>query len=168
MIQSQPNIICLIKLMITLPQQFSHFQKNPKIPLFFFGFFVLLIFIAFIQWISVFFIDRIPSIQRNDTITTPIISIGNLPIFGHYHPTVNDLPTTTLPVFLKGTIVILAHPQQSIAIISTPDGKTKDYKIGDKLLGVATIKQVNQDTVIINNDGALEKIPLPIHLLGIS
>ena len=152
--------------MITLPQQFTHLQKNPRIPLFLSCFFALLIFIASIQWISVFFIDRVPTIQRSNTITPAIIDIGNLPLFGRYQATLDDLPVTTLPLLLKGTILILANPKQSLAIISTPDDKTKDYKIGDTLLEATTIQSIEKNVVIINHNGSIEKIPLPIHLLG--
>lgn len=151
--------------MITLPPQFTKIQKNPKTPLFISLFFALLIFSVCIQWISVFFIDYIPAIPKRTTTTTPIISIGNLPIFGHYQQTLDDLPITTLPLLLKGTIVVLNDPQQSLAIISASDRKTKDYKMGDMLPGNAVIKQIDQDTVIIDHNGMLEKILLPIHLL---
>ena len=98
----------------------------------------------------------------------PIYSVANVALFGNYLATASDLPTTTLPLALQGTVVALDNPAQSLALISANNGKTKPYKIGSVLSGNATIMQIEKNNVVINHNGALEKIPLPVQLVALN
>lgn len=140
-------------------------QQHPRIPLLCAGLCWFLLLISVIQWGSVFVIDRIPTTAPAIPTKSFIQPVDHLPIFGTYRATLQDLPATTLPFTLHGTVVSLDNASQSRALIAAANGLTKVYKIGDNLSDGAIITRITKHTVIINNHGLLEKMALPFHVV---
>lgn len=98
-------------------------------------------------------------------VMTPVskpIQIANLHIFGLYSANVQDLPTTRLQLTLQGTIVVMDSPELSRAIIAVPNTPAKIFKIGDTLPGNASITKITKDFVVIDDNGSLQKLLLPV------
>jgi general secretion pathway protein C len=56
-------------------------------------------------------------------------------------------------------------PKQSRALIAAPNMPAKVYQVGDTLPGNATIERIAKEYVVINDNGTLEKLALPIKTL---
>ena len=95
----------------------------------------------------------------------PLQNLGKLHLFGVYASNLDSLPMTQLPFILEGTVVFLDTPHQSRALVSSSSGPAKVYQVGSALPGNATITRIAKDYVVLNNNGALEKLALPIHIL---
>lgn len=94
----------------------------------------------------------------------PLTQVANLHIFGVYSSTLQALPATRLTLTLEGTAVVLDAPTQSRALI-TANQITKVYQVGDTISSNATITHIAKHHVVINDNGALEKLSLPIETL---
>jgi general secretion pathway protein C len=92
----------------------------------------------------------------------PLQSTADLHLFGVYATNLSALPATTLQFTLEGTVVFLDTPTQSRALIAAQNAPAKVYKIGDTLPGNATITRITKDYVVLNDNGTLEKLTLPI------
>lgn len=97
---------------------------------------------------------------------TPLTNVADLHIFGIYTNQTQNLPATSLQLTLDGTVVVLGAPNESLALITGPGEPTKIYHVGETLPGNATITSIAKHEVIINDDGRLEKLLLPIDKLN--
>ncbi|EKD77295.1 MAG: hypothetical protein ACD_42C00396G0010 [uncultured bacterium] len=97
---------------------------------------------------------------------TLLPQLADLHLLGAYRSTADNLPTTQLQLTLEGTIVLLDHPKQSRALIAAPNEPAQVYQIGDALPGNATVTDIAKHYVVINDNGSLEKLPLPIQLIN--
>lgn len=88
--------------------------------------------------------------------------INQVHLFGRYAANLDTLPHTTLPFTLEGTVVEMGNPALSHAMIKTAAQHTKVYRVGDALPNNIIISQITKEYVILNNNGQLEKLPLPI------
>lgn len=139
----------------------SHWRSNISVLLT--VFIVLLIIINIIGTIN-FFVPT--EIKQNitqpisDSLRSDIALYRKIP---HWHifgiPPAKDLAVAHISVKLSGVILDVTG-KQSIAIISTPDGKEKMYKVGDALPGGAVIYAITPQEVIIQYLGRLERLPL--------
>jgi general secretion pathway protein C len=77
---------------------------------------------------------------------------------------VANLPATTLQLTLSGLFKD-TRTQQSKALISAPGHPSKAYGVGDALPSGATVYQILDDGVILERNGHLEKLTLPIQPL---
>jgi len=92
--------------------------------------------------------------------------IANLHLFGIYRiQNIADLPSTQLQLSLVGTVIMINAPKQSRALIASPGGQTKVYAVGAIVPGNATVARVEQRYVVLNNNGELQKLSLPIEKL---
>jgi general secretion pathway protein C len=90
-----------------------------------------------------------------------IASIPNLHLFGL--SATRDMPVTNLQLRVTG-IAREANAQNenvSKAYISTSGQPSKIYQVGDSLPDGVKIYEITPDTVILENAGQLEKLPLP-------
>lgn len=74
-----------------------------------------------------------------------------------------DMPITSLQLRVTGIIKVEAEQNSALskAMISIAGQPSKIYRVGDILpLGVK-IYGITQDAVVLENDGRLEKLPLP-------
>ncbi len=95
----------------------------------------------------------------------PMTNIADLHLFGVYSANLDNLPTTQLQLTLAGTVVSLEAPAQSYALITAPSQPTKVYKVGDTLPGNATVTRIAKQYVVVNDNGTLEKLALPIETI---
>ena len=70
------------------------------------------------------------------------------------------LPPATVDLHLSGIAYSTLH-ERAYAIIGTPDGVQKDYRVGDTVTGDVTIKAILRRTVIITHGGQDESLALP-------
>ena len=98
-------------------------------------------------------------------IQPPLASISKLHLMGIYDAKTADIPTTQLQLTLQGTVIITSDPTQSRALIDSPGQPTKVYKVGDLVPGDAKIEKIGQHFVILNDNGELQKLSLPLHVL---
>jgi len=65
-----------------------------------------------------------------------------------------DAPETTLDLTLMGRRAGV----DGSAILRTPDGQQKNYKIGDEILQNVTLEAVNVEYIVISQNGSLERL----------
>lgn len=96
----------------------------------------------------------------------PLDNIADLHLFGIYSANLDNLPVTQLQLTLAGTVVSLETPEQSYALIASSDHQTKVYRTGDTLPDNATISRIAKQYVVLDDNGALEKLVIPIETIS--
>lgn len=96
-------------------------------------------------------------------ITTP--HVANLHLMGVYDVASADIPVTQLQLTLQGTVVFLDDPTQSRALILSPGQPTKVYKVGDFVPGNAKVEKIDPHSIVLNDNGQLQKLRMPIQVL---
>lgn len=81
---------------------------------------------------------------------------------------VQDVPETSLNLQLDGLRMSTEGSGAGNAIIRTPDGIGKNYRIGDQILPGVVLERILSDRVIINRDGADETLMLGGRAAGLS
>lgn len=81
---------------------------------------------------------------------------------------VQDVPETSLNLQLDGLRMSTESEGAGNAIIRTPDGRGKNYRIGDQIMPGVTLERILSDRVIINRDGADETLMLGGRGAGLS
>ncbi len=81
---------------------------------------------------------------------------------------VQDVPETSLNLQLDGLRMSTESEGAGNAIIRTPDGRGKNYRIGDQIMPGVTLERILSDRVIINRDGADETLMLGGRAAGLS
>ncbi len=71
-----------------------------------------------------------------------------------------NAPETTLKLVLNG-VLAATDVQAARAIIRTPDGTEKPYRVGDLLPGNAILKEIYPNRVLLERNGRYETLPLP-------
>lgn len=77
---------------------------------------------------------------------------------------VANLPVTTLQLTLEGLFADTVT-KEAKALIAPPGRPSEAYGVGDALPGDATVYQILDDGVILERNGHLEKLTLPIQPL---
>lgn len=138
-------------------------QKNPRLPIYLTGLWVLLILFVLWQTLSIFI--QSPKTMAPPT-TTPVIKpippLAAKHLFGIYDKAIANLPLTQLQLTLEGTVVSLDDPNQSHALVSSPSGQTKVYRVGDALPGGATVNKIMKEQIIIEYNGQEQRLRLPV------
>lgn len=80
-------------------------------------------------------------------------------LFGIADGNAAALPKTRLSLSLEG-VLLSQDPGHSTAIIAVGGGAGKVYKIGDKLPGGAVLSAVSKASVVLENMGRMESLPL--------
>jgi general secretion pathway protein C len=70
-------------------------------------------------------------------------------------------PETKLNLKLRG-VFVSTNPKNASAIIADAKGKEESYKIGDDIAGRAILREVFNDKVILERNGRLETLLLPV------
>lgn len=81
---------------------------------------------------------------------------------------VQDVPETSLNLQLDGLRMSTEGDGAGNAIIRTPDGIGKNYRVGDQILPGVVLERILSDRVIINRDGADETLMLGGRGAGLS
>ena len=116
-----------------------------------------------ISWDEDFFLGRSAAVSQDhsaDAVTAAILQIPNEHLFGD--ATISDqgyVPITSLQLHLVG-VLKSADENQSHVIISEAGAAGKVYAIGDSLPSGIRVYAINDEGVILDNGGHLEKLPL--------
>lgn len=151
------------------PQHFQRLQKNVQLPLVltaFFGFFLIYSIWQFGVAVRSPHTSAV-KMQKPAPISMP--NIANQHLFGIYvKPELTAaLPISQLQLSLSGTFYNESNPTASYAILSSPGSTSKVYKVGDLLPGNVKLSAVHTKFIVINDNGQLEKLLLPIQELRI-
>lgn len=76
-----------------------------------------------------------------------------------------DLPPSSLGLQLSG-IAYSLDVSRAYAIIGTPDGQQRQYKVGETIQDGVTVHAVQPLDVVISNRGQLESVALPLESAG--
>ena len=95
------------------------------------------------------------------------LNLADLHLFGVYDSNLANLPKTTLQLTLQGTEANTSGIGVMVAVIAGPDGQANVYKVGDSLPGGAIVHKIMPMKVIIEHNGNLEELDLPIPKLNI-
>lgn len=143
--------------------QLDQLRRDHRVPIALAALFALLLLWAVSDFINTFTAHNL-NMTTTKTIIAPehLQNLADLHLFGIYASNLDALPTTQLQLTLEGTIVILDTPAQSRALIASPNAPAKVYRTGDTLPGNTTITRIAKEYVVLNDNGALEKLALPI------
>ncbi|MCR9269582.1 MAG: type II secretion system protein N [Henriciella sp.] len=81
---------------------------------------------------------------------------------------IEDVPETNLNLRLNGLRMSGEGGASGNAIIETPDGVGKNYRVGDEIIPGVTLERILSDRVIIIRDGATETLMLGGRVAGLS
>lgn len=131
---------------------------------------VLLYFIVMQLYVPVHSLLQARKLAQRASLPLPTVYIEGLALrsmggsaFGDYSAQ-QQLPLTTLPIQLQGVGVQgsdATGSADSWALISTPDGKIRSYKVGDVVQG-AEITSIEGQQVVLRNNGQLERLILQV------
>lgn len=95
--------------------------------------------------------------------TNLIASLPQQHLFGQSLLADGEVPVTNLQLRVTGITKVIDEQNNDIskADISIAGGTGKIYRVGDELPDGVKIYQIDRDAVILENDGHLEKLPLP-------
>ncbi|HTQ37357.1 MAG TPA: type II secretion system protein GspC, partial [Steroidobacteraceae bacterium] len=72
-----------------------------------------------------------------------------------------DAPLTTMNLKLK-LVFADNDPKRGVAALGPDDNDIKDYQVGDEVPGGARLNAVYMDRVLLDRDGSIEALPLPV------
>lgn len=120
----------------------------------------------YLGYTSRYFRLSLPTLTESTSTEEQSIPLSNYHLMGYFADNYDDLPETQLQLTLQGTAVDPATPNLSIAIVSSPaEPVAKFYRIDDVLPGDALIKDIQGDRIIIDNNGELQKLTMPVPTL---
>lgn len=104
---------------------------------------------------------KAPAKTDSDANARLIASIPNQHLFGV--SATGDMPVTNLELRVTGIVRQVNKQNENIskAYISIAGSPSKIYQVGDTLPDGVKIYEITTDTVILENGGQLEKLPLP-------
>ncbi|TAK75183.1 MAG: hypothetical protein EPO11_05825 [Gammaproteobacteria bacterium] len=97
-----------------------------------------------------------PVLTTSDATTSLIAAIPDEHLFG---AGVGEMPISSLQLRVTG--IVKMEGALSKAYISIAGQSSKIYRTGDSLPYGVTVHDITSDAVILENDGHLEKLPLP-------
>lgn len=92
------------------------------------------------------------------------INITSAHLFGKLQPVTENLPSADLSVVLQG--IIFVEGSAARAIIGENNAAAKVYAVGDQISAGASIQTINKNNVVINQQGELRLLTLPVTPLG--
>lgn len=92
-----------------------------------------------------------------------VASLPDAHLFGQNFSESGEVPVTTLQLRVTGIVKIGTEDNETIskAYISISGQPSKIFQIGDSLPDGVKIYEITNDTVILENEGRLERLPLP-------
>lgn len=151
--------------MEALKHYFEKYRHDERIPLALMTLLGLFFIIYLVDWISDF---HITSPERSHDVVTqlpPVSSISQWHLFGLYNDNFQNLPETSLALTLEGVMLDLKNDKHSYVIISSPSTPATIYKMGDQLPGGATLSKILQQQIVINDQGTVQSLSLPVDQL---
>lgn len=128
---------------------------------------ILTFFINVWQWRSdwqlIHRVSAAPAQVPVDQTTQLIHNLPNAHLFGQAFMRTDGMPITNLQLRLTG--IVKVNNEQGVevskAYISISGQTAKIYEVGDTLPYGVKVYSITQDSVVLDNDGHLEKLPLP-------
>ncbi len=107
--------------------------------------------------------SAVPTIAKTDDTAETIAAIPDDHLFGKLLSKTGEVPITNLQLRVTGIVKVDAEQSGlfSKAYISISGQPSKIYQAGDSLPYGVKVYDITPDTVILENDGRLEKLPLP-------
>lgn len=105
----------------------------------------------------------VPTLNATDETATMIAAIPSDHLFGKIFSNNGEVPISDLQLRVTG-IVKTTHEENtsdSKAYISISDQPSKIYQAGDSLPYGVKVYEITSDAVMLENNGKLEKLPLP-------
>lgn len=131
------------------------------------GLLIITLIYALIQWHDDWALTHQnlpePALQVSRHTSNSANDIQNTHLFGKSLIDGGDIPISSLQLQVS-SILRETSPtgqDQSRATISMGGQPAKRYQTGDLLTGNVKIYQITNDTVVLENNGELEKLPLP-------
>ena len=124
---------------------------------------IILLFIVYEVCFSVYSISNLQQLQAPAAMTSSRITSDHpsqLHLFGLYVASLDDLPTTTLPLLLEGTEINIGGP--SSALISVNNQKPKSFSPADEIMPGVSIHKILPNEVVLDDHAVLYKLPLPV------
>jgi general secretion pathway protein C len=114
------------------------------------------------DWVLAHQAPPIPVVASSDETTAMIKDIPANHLFGMAFSKGN-VPITSLQLKVTGIVKVTNESGKEVskAYISTEGQPSKIYQVGDSLPSGVKIYEITTDTVILEKDGTLEKLPLP-------
>lgn len=114
------------------------------------------------DWVLIHEPAPVASVQTDPT-TAMINSLPNAHLFGEAFNKTSGMPITNLQLRVTGIVKVNKENGDNVskAYISISGQPTKIYEIGDPLPYGVKVYSITDDAVILENDGHLEKLPLP-------
>lgn len=139
-------------------------RKDWRIPLCITVILIALIIISVVRMGSILISSQQTRIAQLNThrISRVIPNIAQTHLFGRYSETLADLPQTQLQLTLQGIELAISTTQISRALIAAPNTPVKIYKVGDAVPGGAVIRHIFRDRIILDDNGRLEDLNLPV------
>ena len=148
--------------MTAWPAQLEKLKNDSRTPILLTAILALCILLILWNTVSIFMV-KTPTVAK---ITTPhqqiLPSVAKLHLMGIYGGSLSALPNTQLHLTLEGTVVFTDTPTESRAMITAPNQPTEVYKVGDMIAGGATITRISKHYVVLDDNGTLQKLPLPL------
>lgn len=104
-----------------------------------------------------------PTITATDETASMIAAIPSEHLFGKNFSKAGDVPITSLQLRVTGIVKVENEAGNNVskAYISIAGAPSKIYQIGDSLPYGVKVYDITPNIVILENDGHLEKLPLP-------
>ena len=144
--------------------QLEQYRRDHRTPLVITALLGVLLLLAVWQFAQTFISAPVTTTSMTQAVPEKLQNLADLHLFGVFAAT-DNLPVTQLPFTLEGTVVFIDAPNQSRALISSSSEPAKVYQVGDTLPGNATITRIAKDYVVLNDNGTLEKLALPINFV---
>ena len=137
-------------------------KQDKRIPLALMGFIGLYLLINTMIACSYFFQGAGPTTKLPSITTDRSVNFDQQHLFGFYLSDYDDLPETQLQLTLEGTAIDPSDKSASLAIIGAPNQESKTYHIGQGIPDGASIHAIEKNRVIIDDNGELERLSMPI------
>lgn len=149
----------------TWQTQLNQLRQDHRVPMVLTAFFAILLLMTIGNTVITLTAHHAKISRIKAQPVEPLANIADLHLFGVYSANLDNLPTTQLQLTLEGTVVSLEAPAQSYALITAPSQPAKVYKVGDTLPGNATVTRIAKHYVVLDDNGTLEKLALPIEII---
>ena len=138
------------------------FRKDPRAPLLITVMLALFLILTIEQMITTFTAATSSALISARNTPSSLPNIGSTHLFGNYNQSMANLPQTQLQLSLQGIELAMTPGDSSYVLIGTPNQATKVYQAGDSVPGGAVIHTIFRDRVILDDNGRLESLNLPV------
>ncbi len=146
-----------------ITQLVSKYQQDQRLAWAVTAIFALLLCYSFWQFIQVFTKYNQPTLEetRPLPIIQPTANVAQWHLFGSYISNIESLPEAQLNITVVG-IFYASNPDNSQVLLSSAGAPAKVFKLHQTIPGGAKIKEILQDTIVLEQNGKLQKLRLKV------